>query len=500
MNNLITFIAVAGAAGLGVGAAVGFFARKLLAQKTLAGLEAKQKELLLNAKDEALKIKEQAKREEEAKQKYVQELEKNLRRREETLDRRVELMEQERKTVVTKQSEIETIKKKIEEIKIKQEDALEKIAKMNREEAKEILLKLTEKEFKDDLVRKIKAEKEAAKEESETYARKVVATAIGRIATDQTAESTVASITLPNEEMKGRIIGKEGRNIQAFEKASGVDLVIDDTPEAVIVSSFDPIRRHVAKIALETLISDGRIHPTRIEEAITKAKEEVNKQIKEAGEQAIFEVGVAGVHSDLIKLLGRLKFRTSYGQNILRHSVECAHIAGMLAAELGADVNIAKKGALFHDIGKAVDHEVPGSHQQISVDIAKKYGLSPDVIHCIEAHHEDVEAKTVEAIVVKASDAISGARPGARRESLESYIKRLTELENLANSFPGVEKSYAIQAGREVRIIVKPEDIDDLNALRLAKDIAKKIEEDLQYPGVIRVNVIREVRATEYAR
>lgn len=500
MDNLIYYIIGSALGGLILGGAGGFFGRRYLLQKTEADLEAKQKELILNAKDEALKIKEQAKKEEESKQKYIQELEKNIRRREETLDRRADVLEQDRKSISYKQSETEAAHKKIQELKGQHQATLEKIARMNREQAREVLLEMTEKEFKAEIIRNIKAEKEALKEEAESEARKIVSSAIQRIATEQTAESTVAPIALPNEEMKGRIIGKEGRNIQAFEKATGVDLVIDDTPDTVVISSFDPIRRHMAKVALESLIEDGRIHPTKIEEAVEKAKTEVSKEIKEAGEQAIFEVGVAGVHLDLIKLLGRLKFRTSYGQNILRHSIECAHIAGMIASELGADVNVAKKGALFHDIGKAVDHEVPGSHTQISVDIAKKYGLSSDVIHCIEAHHEDIDAKTVEAIIVKSADAISGARPGARRESLESYIKRLTELESLANTFPGVEKSYAIQAGREVRIIVKPEEIDDLNALRMAKDIAKKIEADLQYPGVIKVNVIREVRATEYAK
>ncbi len=500
MDNLIEIAIAVGAGGLVVGAIGGFIGRKFLLSKSLAEAERKQKELLLNAKDEALKIKDQAKKEEETKQKYIQELEKNLRRREETVDRRTDFVEMERKNLSLKVADVEKIRRELDDFRQKQREMLEHTAKMSKDEAKEVLLKNTEKDFKDDLVRKIKAEKEAAKEESETYAQKIIATVIQRIASDQSAETTVSPITLPNEEMKGRIIGKEGRNIQAFEKATGVDLVIDDTPEAVVISSFDPIRRHVAQVALQNLIADGRIHPTRIEEMVEKAKVEINKQIKEVGEQAIFEVGIAGIHSDLIKLLGRLQFRTSYGQNILRHSIECAHIAGMLAAELGADINIAKKGALFHDIGKAVDHEVPGSHQQISVDIAKKYGLTPEVIHCIEAHHDDTEARTVEAIIVKAADAISGARPGARRESLEGYIKRLSELENIANTFPGVEKSYAIQAGREVRIIVKPEDIDDLNALRLAKDIAKKIEEDLQYPGVIKVNVIREVRATEYAK
>ncbi|MDO8513068.1 MAG: ribonuclease Y [bacterium] len=497
MSSLIILTALG---GLVLGGGAGYLGKQYLAKKSKEDLEAKQKNIILEAKDEALKIKEKAKKDEEEKQKYLQELENNLRRKEELIDRRTESIDLERKNIETRGKETEEVRAKLKELEQQEMEILEKIAKMNKDGAKELLLEMTEKEFKTELVRQIKTQKEASREEAESYAKEMIATAIGRIASEQTAESTVSPIALPSEEMKGRIIGKEGRNIQAFEKATGVDVVIDDTPDTVILSSFDPVRRHVAKLALETLIADGRIHPTKIEESVEKAKNEINKQIKEAGEQAIFEVGVAGLHQDLVKLIGRLKFRTSYGQNILRHSIEVAHIAGMLASELGADVNIAKKGALLHDIGKAVNHEVPGSHAQIGVDIAKKYGISADVIHCIEAHHEDVDAKSVEAIVVKSADAISGARPGARRESLEAYIKRLTELENLANTFPGVEKSYAIQAGREVRIIVKPEEIDDLNALRMAKDIAKKIEEDLQYPGVIKVNVIREVRATEFAK
>ncbi len=498
MNILVIALTAVGSICIGGGA--GFYAKQYLAQKATADLETKQKEIILDAKNEAIKIKEKAKKEEEERQKYLKELEGTLRRKEENIDRRTDAIETERRNIATKEKEAEEIRVKLKELESQELEVLEKVAKMNKDAAKTLLLEMTEKEFGGELVRQIKSQKAAAREEADTYAKEMIATAIGRIAAEQTAESTVSPIALPSEEMKGRIIGKEGRNIQAFEKATGVDVVIDDTPDTVILSSFDPVRRHVAKLALEMLIADGRIHPTKIEETVEKAKNEINKQIKEAGEQAIFEVGVAGIHPDLVKLIGRLKFRTSYGQNILRHSIEVAHISGMLASELGADVNIAKKGALLHDIGKAVNHEIPGSHAQIGVDIAKKYGVSPDVIHCIEAHHEDIDAKTVEAIVVKSADAISGARPGARRESLEAYIKRLTELENLANTFPGVLKSYAIQAGREVRIIVKPEEIDDLNALRMAKDIAKKIEQDLQYPGVIKVNVIREIRATEFAK
>jgi len=362
------------------------------------------------------------------------------------------------------------------------------------------LLKNIEREYKDDLIRKIKEQKEIAKEEAQNIAREILATAVQRLSSDHTVETTTTTVNLPSDEMKGRIIGREGRNIQIFEKETGTDLIIDDTPDTVVISAFDPIRRHVAKIALEKLIADGRIHPARIEELVKKAREEIAQQVKEAGEQAAYEVGVAGLHPDLIKILGRLKFRTSYGQNVLQHSIEATYIAGMLAAELGADVNLAKKSALLHDLGKAVDHDVPGAHHHISMDIARKYGLSEDIIHAIGAHHDDIEAKTVEAIIVRAADAISSSRPGARRETLENYVKRLEELENIANSFPGVDKTYAIQAGREVRILVKPEEIDDLTALKLSKDIAKKIETDLQYPGTIKVNVIRETRAIEFAK
>ena len=319
------------------------------------------------------------------------------------------------------------------------------------------------------------------------------------MAAPQATESTVYTIHLPSDEMKGRIIGREGRNINAIEKATGVDVIVDDTPEAIVISAFDPVRRYIAKLALEKLITDGRIQPSRIEEVVKDAKKEVAKMIKESGEQAVYEVGVAGLPDDLVKLLGRLRFRTSYGQNVLKHSVEVAFIASMLAAEVGADQNIAKKAGFLHDIGKAVDHEIPGSHALIGRDIAKKFGMSPEVVHAIEAHHEDVPFKTTEAILVQSADAISGARPGARRESFESYIKRLEELENIANTFKGVEKSFAIQAGREVRIMVIPEEIDDLSAIKLSKDIAHKIEKELKYPGQIKVNVIRETRAVEYA-
>lgn len=494
--NLLVFVVLALVGGTGIG----FVARGVLAQKRIKDAENKQKEIILKAKDEALKIKEDAKKEEEQKRRYLEEMEKNLRRKEESLDKRYDSIEEERNKIIVKEKEIRSIKDEIAKIRDEQLEKLQKVAKLSKEEAKELLLKMIEKEYKDDLIAKIKAEKQKFKEESEAYAREILSTVIERMAGEHTAESTVSSVTLPTDEMKGRIIGREGRNIQLFEKVTGVDVLIDDTPDSVTISSFDPVRRHIAKVALEKLIADGRIQPARIEEIVEKVQQEIGLEIKESGEAAAYEVGVAGLHPDLIKILGRLKYRTSYGQNILRHSIEVAQLAGMLAEELGADVNMAKKAGLLHDLGKAVDHEVPGAHHHISMDIAKKYGLSDTIINAIGAHHDDIDPKTVEAILVKAADAISGARPGARRESLEGYIKRLTELENIANSFGGVEKSFAIQAGREVRIIVKPEEIDDLKALTLAKDIAKKIEEDLQYPGTIKVNVIREVRATEFAK
>jgi len=496
MYNLIIYLAAALAGGFGVG----YVTRNYVTKRNIREGEQKQKELLLKAKDEALKIKEDAKLEEEKKRKFLEEIELNLRRKEDTIDRRSETIDQEREKISSKEREIRDIKNQMLRIKDEQQQNLQKIAKMKKDEAKDLLLSMIEKEYRQDLVAKIKSEKQKAKEESETFAREILSTVIERYAAEHTAETTVSSVTLPSDEMKGRIIGREGRNIQIFEKVTGVDVMIDDTPDTVTISSFDPIRRHVAKVALEKLISDGRIQPTRIEEVVEKVKQDVAQEVKEAGEQAAYEVGVVGLNPDLVKILGRLKFRTSYGQNVLRHSIEVSQLAGMLASELGADVNVAKKAGLLHDIGKAVDHEVPGAHHHISMDIAKRYGLSDSLINAIGAHHEDIEPKTVEAVLVRAADAISGARPGARRESLDSYIKRLTELENIANSFSGVDKSYAIQAGREVRIIVRPQEIDDLTALKLSKDIAKKIEQDLQYPGTIKVNVIRETRATEYAK
>jgi ribonuclease Y len=505
MENLIWIVL---AATLGGG--IGYVIRRFQAQKQTQSAEAqarrlideaktKRKEILLEAKDQALKVKEQAKSEERERRDQIARLEQRLEKREENLDSRIEALERRQQGLAKKEREFEEIKSELKEIRKEQRVKLEKIARLSRTEAKKVLLKLTEKEMKEELVRKIKEMEKIVKEEADKKAREIIGTAIQRYAAPHTAESTVSTVSIPSDEMKGRIIGREGRNIHAFEKATGVDVIVDDTPEAVVISGFDPIRRQVAKLALEKLILDGRIHPARIEEAVSEVKKKVGQAVKEAGEQAVYEVGVA-FPDDLVKLLGRLKFRTSYGQNVLKHSIEVAFIASMLASEIGADVNICKKAGLLHDIGKAVDHEISGSHTAIGRDIAKKFGLSPEIIHAMEAHHEEVPFKTVEAIIIQAADAISGARPGARRETLEAYVKRLEELENIANAFPGVEKSFAIQAGREVRIIVKPEEIDDLQAIKLAKNIATKIEKDLNYPGQIKVNVIRETRAVDYAK
>lgn len=500
MNPQLIWTITAALIGGGIGILVGFQLKKTLTAKSVQDLETKQKEIILKAKDEALKIKEEAKKDEGEKRNYLDTVEQSLRRREELVDRRLDDLEQGRQSLQNKEREIESIKNELQKIKEKQFETLEGIAKLKKADAKKYLLEEVEKEYQEEIIVEIKKQKERLKDEAEKIARQVVATAIGRLASDQTAESTSYTINIPNEEMKGRIIGKEGRNIQHFEKVTGVDVVIDDSPETVTIACFDPVRRYIGKIALERLIADGRIQPTRIEEVVKKVEEDVNKETKEAGEQVVLEIGVTGLPSDLIKILGTLKFRTSYGQNQLRHAVEVAQIAGVLAAEVGADVNIAKKAGLLHDIGKAIDHSVSGAHHHISMDIARKYGLSETVVNAIGAHHDDIEPKTVEAILVKAADAISGARPGARRESLEQYVQRMKDLENLTNAFVGVEKSFAIQAGREVRIIVKPEEIDDLESIKLAKDITKKIEQDLQYPGQIKVNVIRETRAIEYAK
>jgi len=494
-----------------VGGGVGFLVFRLLtskkidsaknrADKIIADAKVEGKEFLVSAKDEALKYKEEIKKELAPKEKEIAEIERSLRNRELGIDKKFDQLEAERKALSKRSDDVEQLKQTLRDLRTKQEESLERIAKMNKNEAKDVLLGLVEKEGKEDLVKKIKEVNLFVKESADQKAREVIVSAIQRLAPEFTTETTISSVAIPSDDMKGRIIGREGRNIQSFEKVTGVDLIIDDTPEMVVLSSFDPLRRALAKVTLEKLIADGRVNPTRIEEMYEKAKKEVTEDIRRAGEEAAYEVGVAGLPPEIIKVLGRLKYRTSYGQNQLMHSVEVAGLSGLLAEELGADVRIAKTAGLLHDLGKAVDQDVPGNHAVISADIARKYKIDPAIIHAIEAHHEDVEIKTVEAAIVQAADAISSARPGARRESLETYIKRLKDLENIANTFEGVGKSFAIQAGREVRVIVIPEEIDDLASEKLSKEIAKKIETDMQYPGQIKVNVIREVRATEYAK
>lgn len=426
--------------------------------------------------------------------------EETLAKKEETIDKKVESLDVALEQIKNRESDLEEQKKGVEEEKKKISSALEEISGLTKEEAKKQLVDMYVEQAKHDCASTIRKMEEEAVESAEKKAKEIVTLAVQKCATSLTSEITVTVVPLPNDELKGRIIGREGRNIRAIENATGVDLIIDDTPEAVVLSGFDPVRREIARVALEKLIMDGRIHPARIEEIVERAQKDVEASIKEAGENAVFESGIINLHPELTKILGRLKFRTSYGQNVLKHSLEVCHIAGLLASELGANVKVAKRGGLLHDIGKALDHEQEGTHVSIGVDLAKKYKESPEVIHCIQAHHGDVPFASLEAIIVQTADAISSSRPGARRELLDAYIKRLENLEEIANSFKGVEKSYAIQAGREIRIMVKPEEINDETMVFLAKDIARKIESELQYPGQIKVNVIRETRAVDIAK
>ena len=462
--------------------------------------ETRKKEALIEAKEEIHRLRSEADRENKERHSELVRQEKRLQKKEEDIDRKLEGIEKKEEAIRKKDAEVEMRRAKVTELQQQKLQELEEVSGLTVTEAKQVLLNSIEDEVKHEAAIMVRDIENTAREEGEKRAREIVAAAIQRVAADHVAETTVSVVALPNEEMKGRIIGREGRNIRTLETLTGIDLIIDDTPEAVILSGFDPVRREIARVALEKLILDGRIQPGRIEEMVEKSRKEVEQRIWEEGEQATFDTNVHGLHSELIKLLGRLKFRTSYGQNVLKHSIEVAHLAGVMAAELGADITLAKRAGLLHDIGKAIDHEVEGSHTQIGADIARKYKESPEVVHAIMAHHGDVEIASLEAALVQAADTISAARPGARRETLEYYIERLQKLEEIAESFEGVEKCYAIQAGREIRIIVEPDKIDDLMATRTAHEIAKKVEAELEYPGQIKVVVIRETRAIDYAK
>ena len=504
---IIIVALVAGA----VGAALGYFFKQYQAEQEARALrievdhvieeaQTKAREMVLTAKDEALKLRDEVEAEAKRHRAEWQREEERLTRRREEYEQKLERLEQRERKLGQRQSDLDRRTNNLEKIEQQRMAELSRVADMTREDAKKLLVEGVEKEAREDMARTIRQVEAEAKEEAEKRARELITLAVQRVASDQVSESSVSTIPLPADEMKGRIIGRAGRNIRAIEKATGVDIVVDDTPEAVTISSFDPIRREVARIALSKLILDGRIHPARIEKLVEDARAEVNQTIKEEGERAALEAGVPGLHPEVLKLLGRLKFRTSYGQNQHAHAIESARLAGILAAELGADVKTAKMGGLLHDLGKAIDHEFEGTHAQLGADFAKRYGVPDKVVNIIRSHHHEEDQQSLEAIIVEAADAISGARPGARRESLETYLRRVKDLEDIANSFQGVSQSYAIQAGREIRIVVRPEEIDDLASIRLSKDIAKKVEESMQYPCQIRVTVIRETRAVEYAK
>lgn len=514
MNTILEYSIIAVIMVL-IGLGVGYFLRKNIAEGKLNQAEteaariiadgerlaeSKKKEALLEAKEEIHKLRSDVEKENRDRRSELQRLERRILSKEEQLDKKLDGLERKEESLHHKEKNLEKSQEKIDALYDKQMAELERISGLTFDEAKNILLTNVEQEIRHETAVMVKDLEQQAKEEAEKNAREIISLAIQRCAADHVAESTVSVVSLPNDEMKGRIIGREGRNIRALETLTGIDLIIDDTPEAVILSGFDPIRREVARIALEKLIVDGRIHPARIEEMVGKARKEVDQTIKEAGEQATFEADVHGLHPEIIRILGRLKYRTSYGQNVLKHSIEVSHLAGMMAAELGVDVTLAKRGGLLHDIGKALDHEMEGSHVEIGVDVAKKYHESALIQNCIGAHHGDEEFKSVEAVLVAAADAISAARPGARRETLENYLKRLSKLEEIAESFEGVERCFAIQAGREIRVMVKPDKVDEAESRLLVRNIIKRIEDELEYPGQIKVVIIRETRVVDYAK
>lgn len=509
MNTAWTILGIVIA--LAAGALIGYFvrqaqvdrdnkARQAEADRIIGKAESKAREIELKARDEALRLRDEAEAEASRRRAEIGREEERQSRRRAELDRRVEQVEKRDQTLSKRQSAIDKRANELDDLHAEHVKELQRVSGMSLEEAKGVLLAEVERESRADMVRVIRQIEEEAQAEGDRRARELIADAIQRVASEHVAEVTVSVVPLASDELKGRIIGRNGRNIRAFEQAAGVDVVVDDTPEAVTISSFDPVRREIARRSMEKLVLDGRIHPAHIEKVVEQTKLEVDRTILEEAEKAAFDAGVAGLHPEILKKMGRLKFRTSYGQNQLAHAVECAQLAGVIAAELGANTEVAKAGGLLHDLGKAMDHEVEGTHAAIGAEFARRYGVSPAVVNTIASHHHEIDQDSVEAVIVEAADAISGARPGARRESLEQYIKRVKGLEEIANSFKGVSQSYALQAGREIRVIVQPEDIDDLEATRLARQVAKKIEEGMQYPGQIKVTIIRETRAVDYAK